>query len=81
MLYLVTQAHLTAYPNVVAIAATLLTARPRIEQPNTPAEPAWPTLLLDRIKERTGARHTDTTPIEQWVQNRRLIARTRAHTT
>lgn len=71
-------AHVAAYPGVVAIAATLLTARPRVEQPSTPTEPAWPTLLLDRINERTGAHHTDTTPIEQWAQNRRLITRAKA---
>jgi len=69
------QAHVAAYPDVIAIAATLLTIRPRIEHPSTPTEPAWPTLLLDRINERTGSGHEDVTPIEQWVQHRRLIAR------
>ena len=56
------EAHVAAYPDVIAIAATLLTARPRVEQPSTPTEPAWPTLLLDRINERTGAHHADATP-------------------
>ena len=68
------EAHVVAYPDVIAVAATLLTARPRVEQPRTPTEPAWPTLLLDRINERTGAHHADATPVEQWAQYRRLFA-------
>ncbi|WP_236746060.1 hypothetical protein [Mycobacteroides abscessus] len=67
-------AQVKSYPEVVAVAATLLTARPRLEKPSTPTGPAWPTQLLDRINKRTGAQHTDTTPIEQWVQHQRLIA-------
>lgn len=68
------EAHVAVYPDVIAIAATLLTARPLVEQPSTPTEPAWPTLLLDRINERTGAHHADATPVEQWAQYRRLFA-------
>jgi len=69
------KAYLVAYPDVIVVAATLLTARPRVEQPSTPTELAWPTLLLNRINERIGSHHADITPIEQWVQNRRVIAR------
>lgn len=47
-------AHVAAYPDVVAVAATLVTARRRIAQPRTPTEPGWPKLLIDRINERTG---------------------------
>jgi hypothetical protein len=72
------QAHVDAYPDVIAIAATLLTIRPLVEQPNTPAASASPINLLASINERTGARHTDATPIEQWMQNGRLIANARA---
>lgn len=69
-----TQAHVAAYPELIAIAATLLTVRPRLEQPSTPTESAWTRLTLCRINERTGAHHTDTTPIEQWVHNCRQSA-------
>lgn len=63
------RAHVVAYPDVIAVAATLLWPRPRVEQPRTPTEPAWPTLLLDRINEHTGAHHADATPVEQWAQS------------
>jgi hypothetical protein len=65
------QAYLAAYPDVIAGAAILLTVLPWVEPPR----PDWPTQLLDRINQRIDARHTNTTPIEQWVQKRRLLAK------
>jgi len=38
-------------------------------------EPVWPKLLCDRINERTGAWHSDLTPVEQWVRHQPLITR------
>jgi hypothetical protein len=69
------RAHVAAYPDLIVIAATLLNARSQIEHPSTQPEPVWPKLLCNRINERTGASHSDLTPVEQWVQHQRLIAR------
>jgi hypothetical protein len=67
-------AHLRAYPDLIAIADTLVTAYLRVQQPATTPEADWPAELLGRINGRTGHRHTDSTPIEQWVHDRSLIA-------
>lgn len=61
-------AYVAAYPAVVVIAATVPSVLPLLQQPSTPRGLVVPTRLLDHINERTGARHRDTTPLEQWVQ-------------
>lgn len=63
-------AHVAAYPEVIATAATLLTIGPQLEYPCALTQSGMVALLINRINERTGARHTDSTPVEQWVQNR-----------
>lgn len=63
-------AHVSAYPEVISIAATLLTTRPQIEHPSGSTSSAS-TLLIARISERTTAYHDDGTPVEQWIHNRR----------
>ena len=67
-------AHVSAYPEVISIAATLLTARPQIEQPDGSTSSAS-ALLIVRIGERTTTHHYDDTPVEQWVQNRRQVSK------
>lgn len=67
-------AHVSAYPDVISIAATLLTARPQIEHPDGSTVSAS-TLLIVRIGERTTTHHNDATPVEQWVQNRRQVSK------
>ncbi|OSC22368.1 hypothetical protein B8W69_26445 [Mycobacterium vulneris] len=64
------EAHLAAYPEIVAIAATLLTqsARPDGRGRSAPAD------LVRRINAQTDRTHTDITPIEQWLHNQRLAA-------
>lgn len=65
---------MSAYPEVVSIAATLLTARPRIEYPGDSTLSASK-LLIVRIGERTTTHHNDDTPVQQWVQNRRQMSK------
>ena len=67
-------AHVSAYPEVISIAATLLTARPQIEHPSGSTSSAS-TLLIARISERTTAYHNDDTPVEQWIHNRRQTSK------
>ena len=67
-------AHVSAYPEVISIAATLLTARPQIEHPDGSTSSAS-ALLIVRIGERTTTHHNDGTPVEQWVQNRRHVTK------
>jgi hypothetical protein len=57
--------HLAAYPELVAIAAILLThsARPAERRKSGPAD------LLRRINAQTDRTHTDITPIEQWLHH------------
>lgn len=74
------QARPVAYPDVIAVAAPWLMVRPQVELASTTSQLAWATQLLDRINGCTGHHHTDTTAIEQWVQNRRRIASARAST-
>jgi hypothetical protein len=71
-------AHVSAYPELIAIAATLLTIRPQVEKPGSSKSSASPALLVTRINERTGSRHTDGTPVEQWLRNRRRLVRLQA---
>jgi hypothetical protein len=61
---------LAVYPELVAIAATLLS------QSTQPAEcrRAGSIELLRRINAQTDQTHTDTTPIEQWLHHQRLAA-------
>ncbi|MDV6979874.1 hypothetical protein [Mycobacterium intracellulare] len=61
---------LAVYPELVAIAATLLS------QSTQPAEcrRAESIELLRRINAQTDQTHTDTTPIEQWLHRQRLAA-------
>lgn len=67
------EAHLAAYPELVAIAATLLThtAQPAERRKSGPIE------LLRRINALTDQTHTDITPIEQWLHHQRLAAAAR----
>lgn len=67
-------AHVSVYPEVISIAAILLTVRPQIEHPDGSTVSAS-TLLMVRIGERTTTHHNDATPVEQWVQNRRQVSK------
>lgn len=67
------EVHVAAYPELVAIAATLLThsAQPAERSRCGPIE------LLRRINAQTDQTHTDITPIEQWLHHHRLAATAR----
>lgn len=61
----------SVYPELITIAGTLLTTGwTQIETPSGSTSLRSSALLLARINDRTGARHTDRTPVEQWMQNR-----------
>lgn len=61
-------ASVSAYPQVIAVAATLLTISPQLENHCRPAPSGTVALLVNRINERIAAQHIDRTPVEQWVQ-------------
>lgn len=65
-------AEVAVYPEVIATAATLLTIGSQAETPSSSTSLRTVALLIARINERTGAHHTERTPVEQWMQNRRL---------
>ncbi|MDW5614790.1 hypothetical protein R6244_28350 [Mycolicibacterium sp. D5.8-2] len=69
-------ASVSAYPQVVAVAATLLTISPQLEQPGHPTPSGTVALLINRINERIAAQHIDRTPVEQWVQRSVTSSRT-----
>jgi len=71
-------AYVSAYPELIAIAATLLTIGPQVEHPGMSTPSGSVAVLIARINERTGGHHTESTPVEQWVQNRRLVTTTRS---
>jgi hypothetical protein len=60
-------AHLAAYPELIAITATLLVHSERAAERGRVA----PTELLRRINGQTERTHTDATPIEQWLHHQR----------
>jgi hypothetical protein len=61
-------ASVSAYPQVIAVAATLLTISAQLKHLGRPTPAGSVALLIDRINERTAAHHVDRTPVEQWVQ-------------
>lgn len=65
-------AQVAVYPELIAIAGTLLTIEPQIETTSRSTSLRTGARVIARINERTGAHHTDRTPVEQWMQNRRL---------
>lgn len=67
------EAHLAAYPELVAIAATLLTHNAQQAE----RRKAEPIELLRRINALTDQTHTDITPIEQWLYHQGLAAAAR----
>jgi hypothetical protein len=66
-------AHLAAYPELVAITATLLV---HSQQPDERSK-AGPTSLLRCINDQTHRTHIDATPIEQWLDQLRHSAAAR----
>lgn len=54
----------SAYPEVIAVAATLL----QFERSGRSTRSGAVTLLIDRINERNGTQHVDSTPVEQWIE-------------
>lgn len=67
-------ASVSAYPQVIAVAATLLTISPQLENPCRPAPSGTVALLVNRINERIAAQHIDRTPVEQWVQQQAVTS-------
>jgi hypothetical protein len=67
-------ASVSAYPQVIAVAATLLTLSPQLESPCRPTSSGTVALLINRINERIAAQHIDRTPVEQWVQQRAVTS-------
>ncbi len=61
-------ASVSAYPQVIAVAATLLTISAQLEHIGRPTPSGAVALLINRINERIAAQHIDRTPVEQWVQ-------------
>lgn len=59
-------AHVSTYPEVVAIAAALLTVGAKPGHPGQ-TRSDMVALLINRINERTATQHIDSTPVEQWV--------------
>ena len=69
-------ASVSAYPQVIGVAATLLTISPQLEHPGRPTPPGTVALLINRINERIAAQHVDITPVEQWVHRSVTSSRT-----
>lgn len=67
-------ASVSAYPQVIAVAATLLTISSQLENPCRPALSGTVALLVNRINERITAQHIDRTPVEQWVQQQAVTS-------
>lgn len=61
-------ASVSAYPQVIAVTATLLTITPQLEHHGNPTGSGAVALLINRINERLATQHVDKTPVEQWVQ-------------
>ena len=61
------QATVAAYPEVIAVAATLLMSGPGSETRSHPSRSDTVARLIDHINRRLAAQHIDTTPVEQWV--------------
>lgn len=69
-------ARMSAYPEVIAVAATLLTVDRHVKTLDAPAVPRLAMLLIGRINSRSATGHVDVTPVEQWLHCRGLITGT-----
>ncbi len=63
-------ASVAAYPQMIAVAATLLKVSAQFEHPGPPTRSGTVALLINRINERIATKHIDSAPVEQWVHNR-----------